>query len=786
MVNEKGSPPLSEDLKAPKYTELFNAVTELRNKLSQLETSRPTMETVSAPTVDYRILPDVGTAIWTFTGHESSAQAEDWVSSVDGLAQVNQWPLRHHLLYVRSHLSSAARSWYLMQDFLVWEDFLKGFRKAFVRTLRKADLWRELEARIQAPGEPTIDYFYAKVGLCRSLDLTFNETRDYVLEGLRSQQQSDWVFGRRQTDIDEILGDMREWERMRTQRNEKFDSANPSTAKLRQPKSKPPAEPTNYRPDKDVVSLPKTSTDAAVATRTPSSEMSSSQATYYCYNCRAQGHISRDCPKPKRPMKCTNCNSNRHTVKRCPTVATDSSATAPAADQAYRADATTMSGTSKNPFIKTVYVNGRPVNGLIDTGSSAVLIRSSIARECGLIVRDTVCPLFTVGNADAPSTMTIGEGDADVTIDNVLAADHTLKVVPDKSLPVDVLVGRTWLDLPHVNYYKQAGEIVFETSSCVPADVLAEPLSENIFVAESEPVRPPKEPITTDDVVFGAEVTDAQRESLIVLVNEHRDVFAKNIMALGCTNAISMDIAEIPDSSPVSLKPYRTSPTDRHTIAETLRDWKKAGIITDSSSPYASPVLLVNKSSGEKRLCVDYRRLNQQTVDQPYPMPDVDTQLGALSHGVIFTTLDLSNGFLQIPLTPAAKEKTAFVTEETTAKFERMPFGLKGAPGTFQKLIGTAIQRRRGTATRQRRRRFAAQRIKWFGHVMRRSNFDYLKAAAEWKPTGKRPRGRPKKRWIDGIKQDLEKLGISNWEEKVQNREEWRELSVAVKTLEEL
>jgi hypothetical protein len=78
------------------------------------------------------------------------------------------------------------------------------------------------------------------------------------------------------------------------------------------------------------------------------------------------------------------------------------------------------------------------------------------------------------------------------------------------------------------------------------------------------------------------------------------------------------------------------------------------------------------------------------------------------------------------------------------------------------------------------------QRIKWFGHVMRRLNSDYLKAVAKWKPTGKRPKGRQKKRWIDSIKQDLEKLGISNWEEKLQNREEWRELSVAAKTLEEL
>jgi hypothetical protein len=56
---------------------------------------------------------------------------------------------------------------------------------------------------------------------------------------------------------------------------------------------------------------------------------------------------------------------------------------------------------------------------------------------------------------------------------------------------------------------------------------------------------------------------------------------------------------------------------------------------------------------------------------------------------------------------------------------------------------------------------------------MRRSNSEYLKTTAEWKPIGKRPIGRPKKRWIDGVKQDLEKLGIPNWREKIQNREKW-------------
>lgn len=82
---------------------------------------------------------------------------------------------------------------------------------------------------------------------------------------------------------------------------------------------------------------------------------------------------------------------------------------------------------------------------------------------------------------------------------------------------------------------------------------------------------------------------------------------------------------------PVSIKVYRMSPSDKRKITEILNEWKQAGIISDFKSLYASPVLLVNKSSGEKRLCVDYRRLNNQTINQPYLMPDVDSQLESLS-----------------------------------------------------------------------------------------------------------------------------------------------------------
>jgi len=211
------------------------------------------------------------------------------------------------------------------------------------------------------------------------------------------------------------------------------------------------------------------------------------------------------------------------------------------------------------------------------------------------------------------------------------------------------------------------------------------------YMAEVQASKP-REPLTIDDVRINTSVTAEQREELMTLVNRYRNVFSKTLDELGCTDVVKMEIVETPDSAPINAKPYRSSPSDRRLISKILLEWKSAGIIFDSTSSYASPVLLVNKASGEKRLCVDYRKLNEQTVTHPFPMPDVDAQLGTLAHGCIFTTLDLSNGFLQIPLSDEAKDKTAFVTEDTVAQFERMPFGLKGAPGVFQRLMSIVFK----------------------------------------------------------------------------------------------
>lgn len=146
----------------------------------------------------------------------------------------------------------------------------------------------------------------------------------------------------------------------------------------------------------------------------------------------------------------------------------------------------------------------------------------------------------------------------------------------------------------------------------MPNYVLVErPSSEETAVYAAEKLSPKgRVPIQAEDVVMAPQWSAAHHVELLDLLNRYRDAFAKNIHELGCIDVLKMDIVVAPGSEPVNIRPYRTSPSDRQLITEILDEWKAAGIISDSSPPYASPVLLVSKSTGDKRFCVDYRRLN--------------------------------------------------------------------------------------------------------------------------------------------------------------------------------
>ena len=114
-------------------------------------------------------------------------------------------------------------------------------------------------------------------------------------------------------------------------------------------------------------------------------------------------------------------------------------------------------------------------------------------------------------------------------------------------------------------------------------------------------------------------------------------------------------------------------------------------MIEQSSSPWSAGVVLAKKKDGSTRFCIDYRKLNEATIKDAYPLLRIDESLNHLSGAQWFSTLDLSSGYWQVELEPDAKPKTAFVTKRGLFQFNVMPFGMCNAPASFERLMETVL-----------------------------------------------------------------------------------------------
>ncbi len=118
-----------------------------------------------------------------------------------------------------------------------------------------------------------------------------------------------------------------------------------------------------------------------------------------------------------------------------------------------------------------------------------------------------------------------------------------------------------------------------------------------------------------------------------------------------------------------------------------VQDLLQSGVIRESNSPFASPVVLVRKKDGGLRICVDFRTLNARTIRDSYPLPRITETLEALKGARYFCTLDLQSGYLQVKIKDEDQEKTAMTTPFGLFEYTRMAFGLKNAPSSFQRLM---------------------------------------------------------------------------------------------------
>ena len=143
---------------------------------------------------------------------------------------------------------------------------------------------------------------------------------------------------------------------------------------------------------------------------------------------------------------------------------------------------------------------------------------------------------------------------------------------------------------------------------------------------------------------------------------------------------------------PIRLPPYQIPYAYREAVREELEEMKKSGVIEPSHGEWSSPIVVVKKKDGNIRMCVDFRRLNSVTPADAYPMPRADELIDKIGKAKYITTLDLSKGYWQVPMKEEDKVKTAFTTPSGLFQFTVMPFGLSGAPATFQRMMDRLIR----------------------------------------------------------------------------------------------
>jgi hypothetical protein len=189
-----------------------------------------------------------------------------------------------------------------------------------------------------------------------------------------------------------------------------------------------------------------------------------------------------------------------------------------------------------------------------------------------------------------------------------------------------------------------------------------------------------------EDVIAAAKphLTNGEFQELNELLTEYEDILARYDEDYGRTNKVYHRI-DTGDARPIRQPPRRIPLAKQAEVKEMLDDMQRHGVIEESDSPWSSPVVLVKKKNGELRFYVDYRKLNDVTKKDCFPLPRIDDTLDKLAGAKWFSTLDLKSCYWQVDVHPDDKEKTAFSLGQGLWQFTVMPFGLCSAPATFER-----------------------------------------------------------------------------------------------------
>lgn len=261
----------------------------------------------------------------------------------------------------------------------------------------------------------------------------------------------------------------------------------------------------------------------------------------------------------------------------------------------------------------------------------------------------------------------------------------------------------SFLTTPSVTYPFQPGSALLSQSVPLKSNsnlCVTKPSSDQIFslISSVPPTTLTLEPVRLEvkdyikKAVSNAQLQDEGKEQLQHLLEKNTEVCTNQP---GRTDVLQHTIYTT-NCVPIKQKPNRMSAAKQAIVEEQLKEMIDTRIVEPSHSGWASPVVLPPKKDGAHRFCVNYRKVNAVTETNAYPLPNINEILESLTGSSFFSTIDLNSGCWQVTMDPDSKVTTAFVTHVGLYHFNVMPFGLKNAPATFQRLMERVLDGLRG------------------------------------------------------------------------------------------
>ncbi|XP_049318244.1 uncharacterized protein LOC125780300, partial [Bactrocera dorsalis] len=598
-------------------------------------------------------LKDLGDCVNVFSG-EGSVDIRGWVSEFENNAEIVKWNDLQRFVYGKQLLRGAAKLFVRSQNNLnSWEALKLSLINEFGRKLSSADVHRLLKNRRKQANETFREYLYHLMEVGKQISLDEESIIDYFIEGVPDTKFNKAILYQAKN-IEELKEQIKIYEKIR-----KYNSG-----------------------------IGKIVNDT-------SSNKTKEELGKRCFKCGDKFHVAAQCPQ--KQYKCFKCNEMGHRSFECK----NNKVKGAREVKIESSSINTLGNTSFQPVVdeelhfKTVNLNGFRFEALIDSGCSLNLIRYDTLILSGLkpILSNEKRKLYS---ACSNVIETIGSFDTFIHIDE-LVLKVRFHVVREQDIKFASMIGKAILK--DVDIVLTEDKVMFKkkdnSRDYKPGNDKMRQDSKQVMKEErNAPIEAKNKWIKEFDAMSLNERKDETTVNLghlsKGLAKEVKSLVDKYKSSGKCISPVKMEIV-LTDEIPVYQRPRRLPIDDRSFVDKQIEDWLKEGIIQPSSSNYASPVVVVPKKDGNRRLCCDYRQLNKKIVRDNFPMVVMDDVLDSLQEGRVFTTLDLSNGFFHVPVDSQSRKFTAFVTHNGQYEFCVVPFGISNSPAVFCRYVNAVF-----------------------------------------------------------------------------------------------